>query len=432
MKEDKAWIQQMRKQLKDYSEPLPDDLWKAIEKDLEKSEECHKVIPFWKRWQAVAAVAAVLIVSLSAVWLWRYEEKALDGHVRQTADVTKHIDESWLPVQNKVEPASSVNQLVQGVSSLLKAVTTSLPVSDESDDKELLVAQADVCSSIIPDTLELSENETTEKLSTPSGQERDSRRTTDRNRIRNNALLAVAGTSSADRRWQIGITTGNSLYSASNNFQGFSSLATRADMQTTDDLAMNAVSDDGMAYTQVLFHNRDRVSETRVHHRMPVTVGATLSYAFSDRWSLETGLNYTLLSSELHTGTQSYMEEEQKLHYVGIPLKLKYNFWKNKRLVVYAVAGGMVEKCVSGELETLYVTGSSDRKSEHTSLDVKPLQWSVNAAVGGQFNLIPQLGIYVEPGVAYYFDDGSSLETFRKEHPCNFNLQVGLRFTLSK
>lgn len=432
MKEDKAWIQQMRKQLKDYSEPLPDDLWKAIEKDLEKSEECHKVIPFWKRWQAVAAVAAVLIVSLSAVWLWRYEEKAPDGHVRQTVDVTKHIDESWLPVQNKVEPASSVNQLAQGVSSLLKAVTTGLPVSDESDNKELLVAQADVCSSIIPDTLELSENETTEKLSTPSGQERDSRRTTDRNRIRNNALLAVAGTSSAERRWQIGITTGNSLYSASNNFQGFSSLATRADMQTTDDLAMNAVSDDGMAYTQVLFHNRDRVSETRVHHRMPVTVGATLSYAFSDRWSLETGLNYTLLSSELHTGTQSYMEEEQKLHYVGIPLKLKYNFWKNKRLVVYAVAGGMVEKCVSGELETLYVTGSSDRKSEHTSLDVKPLQWSVNAVVGGQFNLIPQLGIYVEPGVAYYFDDGSSLETFRKEHPCNFNLQVGLRFTLSK
>ena len=106
-------------------------------------------------------------------------------------------------------------------------------------------------------------------------------------------------------------------------------------MLMNDDLAMNSVSDNSMAYTQVLFHNRDQVTETRVHHRMPVTVGATLSYSFSDRWSVETGLTYTLLSSELHTGTQSYIEEEQKLHYVGIPLKVSEERWKNVFQVVW-------------------------------------------------------------------------------------------------
>ena len=43
-----------------------------------------------------------------------------------------------------------------------------------------------------------------------------------------------------------------------------------------------------------------------------------------------------------------------------------------------------------------------------------------------------KLGIYAEPGVVYYFDDGSNVNTIRKEHPFNFNIQLGVRFTLPK
>ena len=39
---------------------------------------------------------------------------------------------------------------------------------------------------------------------------------------------------------------------------------------------------------------------------------------------------------------------------------------------------------------------------------------------------------YAEPGVVYYFDDGSNVNTIRKEHPFNFNIQLGVRFTLPK
>lgn len=67
---------------------------------------------------------------------------------------------------------------------------------------------------------------------------------------------------------------------------------------------------------------------------------------------------------------------------------------------------------------------------EHNSLDVDPLQWSVSAAAGVQVNFTKNIGLYAEPGVAYYFDDGSEVETIRKEHPFNFNLQVGLRFSI--
>ena len=53
MKEDDKWIRQMRKQLEDYSEPLPTGLWEEIEKDLNQPALQPKVVPLWKRWQAV-------------------------------------------------------------------------------------------------------------------------------------------------------------------------------------------------------------------------------------------------------------------------------------------------------------------------------------------------------------------------------------------
>lgn len=430
----------MRKQLEDYSEPLPTGLWESIEKDLNQSSVQPKVIPLWRRWQTVAAaIVAVLVVSSTVVWLWRTDDESLTECAPLVADglPSKPMDDSLLPVTEDItESESVVEQGLSGAASLLASVTPSSVSSDVSP-----VSSSPVVMDMNPVVFSVDKSEEQEKeidsqdavgKSEPSGKERAVQRKADREQLRRNALLAVADKPSVSRSWQVGVTTGNSFSSASNSFQGLSALMSRNSMLMSDDLAMNPVSDNGMAYTQVLFHNRDQATETRVHHRMPVTVGVTLSYAFSDKWSLETGLTYTLLSSELHSGAKSYIEEEQKLHYVGIPLKIKHTFWQNERLSLYAVAGGAVEKCVSGSLETLYVTGSSDRKTEHTSLDVKSLQWSVNAAVGGQFNLIRQLGVYIEPGVSYYFDDGTGIETYRKEHPCNFNLQLGVRFTLPK
>lgn len=433
MKEDDKWIQRMRKQLEDYSEPLPAGLWEAIEKDLNQTVVQPKVIPLWKRWQAIAAAVAILVVSSTAVWLWQRADQLPVGQIPMVADVSFSVPEvdKSLSVEAEVMAGAAHNQISQVNSSSL-AVVAALPscteslVSVESDSKDNVpVVEESPVSSV-------DESRGQAKTGVNPAEQRIMQRKSDREQMRRNSLLAVADEPSASRGWQIGVATGNSFSSVSNNFQGLSTLGVRSGLVMGDNLAMNSMSDNGMAYTQVLFNNRDRASETSVHHRMPITVGATLSYVFSDRWSIETGVTYTLLSSELHSGAQSYIEEEQKLHYVGIPLRVKHTFWQNKRLAVYAVAGGAVEKCVSGSLETLYVTGSSDRKSEHTSLDVKALQWSVSAAAGIQFNLVKQLGVYVEPGLAYYFDDGSGMETSRKEYPCNFNLQLGLRFTLSK
>ena len=109
-------------------------------------------------------------------------------------------------------------------------------------------------------------------------------------------------------------------------------------------------------------------------------------------------------------------EVEQKLHYVGIPLRANWNFLDKKLVTLYVSGGGMIEKCVYGKL-------GSEKET------VKPLQFSVSGAVGVQLNATKRIGIYMEPGVAYFFDDGSSVQTIRKENPFNFNIQAGIRFT---
>ena len=161
-------------------------------------------------------------------------------------------------------------------------------------------------------------------------------------------------------------------------------------------------------------------AQSDIKYRMPVTFGASLRFDLSDDWAVETGVTYTQLSSETRSGTEkNNYGWEEKLHYVGIPLKVNRNIWSNKRFEVYASAGGAVEK------DEQFSGGEENVK-------VKPLQWSLSAAAGAQFKITEKLGIYAEPGVVYYFDDGSNVNTIRKEHPFNFNIQLGVRFTLPK
>ena len=49
-------------------EPAPADLWEQLEKEL---DTVPKVIPMWRRWQAAAAVALLVVVSSLTVWFWQ-------------------------------------------------------------------------------------------------------------------------------------------------------------------------------------------------------------------------------------------------------------------------------------------------------------------------------------------------------------------------
>lgn len=179
--------------------------------------------------------------------------------------------------------------------------------------------------------------------------------------------------------------------------------------------------------------NQGKSVKTEYKHRLPVRVGLNVAYRLTDRLSVESGVSYTRLSSDMKDGTKdNYSSGSQKLDYIGVPLNVKYRAFGYRRLSVYASAGLLTEKCVSGKTTHEYVISGEKKKHEAEDVAAKPWQLSVNAALGAQFDVLRNVGVYVEPGVSYYFDDRSPLSTIYKEKPLNFNFNLGVRYTIGK
>lgn len=164
----------------------------------------------------------------------------------------------------------------------------------------------------------------------------------------------------------------------------------------------------------VVFGHRFEYPECSFRHRQTLSFGLSFRYEFAHGLSLGTGLDYTLLRSDVKLRFSSE-DVGQTLHFIGIPLRLDWSFFRRSGFSIYIGAGAKADKCVSARF------GS-------TSVDEPGVQWSVNGAVGAQYNLGHSVGLYFEPDVSYYFN-GTKLRTARTDSPLDFTLRMGVRFS---
>ena len=148
--------------------------------------------------------------------------------------------------------------------------------------------------------------------------------------------------------------------------------------------------------------------DVEAKHSMPVTLGLSVHYQLNACLALLTGVNYTYLYSEFSKSLYPNVYREQKLHYLGIPVGLSWLFWKTSGFSFYLSGSVMLQKC----------------------LNEKPWQWSVNASAGAEYAITPQLGLYLQPSLGYYFHDGTSFEHYYKEHPLAPSIEFGFRLHL--
>ncbi|WP_279121586.1 hypothetical protein [Muribaculum intestinale] len=180
----------------------------------------------------------------------------------------------------------------------------------------------------------------------------------------------------------------------------------------------------------VLLFNKGKEIQTKTKHYLPIRAGLSVGYRILPRLSVESGLTYSCLISDLSFGSEShYLSGSQTLHYIGLPLGIRYNAFSWKKFNLYAACGVMAEKCISGKTECKFILENKNIASESEITIVKPLQWSVSTSVGLQFNISSITSIYAEPGIHYYFSNNSSIKTIYQNRPLNFNLNLGLRFT---
>ena len=87
---------------------------------------------------------------------------------------------------------------------------------------------------------------------------------------------------------------------------------------------------ENIAMMDIADNNKGKIEEAE-HHDKPIILGLAVNKSIGKHWSLETGLQYSYLKSYFTLGTGNYrVDKEQKLHYIGIPVKLSYQFMAYK------------------------------------------------------------------------------------------------------
>ena len=179
----------------------------------------------------------------------------------------------------------------------------------------------------------------------------------------------------------------------------------------------------GEEYLLASYKAIQRNQQGNAKHHAPVSVGLQVAFGIAPRLSLSTGMVYTRTSSDFYPyAPSSNYNVHQVLHYVGIPVGLNYEFWQSGGFHAYVMAGAEADYNVKNDTEEEGVK-KEDAKRDRVQLSGK-------ASLGAQYDITPKVGLYIEPGAKYYFDNGSHVENTFKDKKLIFNLQFGLRFNL--
>ena len=165
------------------------------------------------------------------------------------------------------------------------------------------------------------------------------------------------------------------------------------------------------------------------YHDKPITFGLSMTKTINRKWNVETGLQYSLLKSEFILGEDDYyVQKRQKIHYLGIPLRLSYKWFGANRWTAYTSAGIILNIPLSGKTDEQYVTGTVIPYSESWHF-TPPFQWTVGTGVGLQYNFTNNWGVYLEPTFSCHIPNGSTTRTIWTEHPFTITVPFGIRFT---
>lgn len=172
-------------------------------------------------------------------------------------------------------------------------------------------------------------------------------------------------------------------------------------------------------------HSVEQISETQ--YALPLNFGVQAQVKLTSLLSVGLGLNYTLLKSKYEALiNKRYYRIKQHLHYVGVPINLYFRLVDRSNFYFYANVGGSFEKGVSAS----YKMSSYDAVAYNIDGDMGGIQYSGNVGFGMEYKFIPQLGIYLEPNLVYYFNSELPA-SIRTDQPLQVKAEIGFRFHLN-
>ena len=192
--------------------------------------------------------------------------------------------------------------------------------------------------------------------------------------------------------------------------------ATSGTLNISGGVAANSVQRFESPGVEVFQASAEAISSSATYrHHMPLGAGLKLNIGLTERLSLTTGLNYTLLWSELQPlGSEG--KSDQYLHYIGVPLGAEYHLLSKGAFALSAGAGISLDF-----LAAAYI----DRRK----VDDKPLQWTANLNAAAHWELSSHLSLYLQPELNWYISK-TGVNSIRNDSPLGATLRIGLRLDL--
>ncbi|MDH6251706.1 hypothetical protein M2347_001433 [Chryseobacterium sp. H1D6B] len=467
---DNEWLNNLRTKMEDHHEDVPDGLWDDIKDELFFEKDENAVLlgseeklsdvknnkssiagtwPLLYRISGVAAAAAIFFILGNQLFkIYKGKNSVQEIVCTEKKHSVERIDNSfdnkealindpemmsadvYFKQERKLNISTSarVIELIKSpfVSNVFKEKSRNIKINDNLilenhfynlNQEKLMVHDYDVPNADSQPVNEM--KETHELLSKEERKLRDKYAANE---------MSKKGKHQYRKPWMASILTGEASPDAAQQFPGYTSLSGQP-MVINDMWQSSGFEDDPLR--EILVANQNKEVKADIKHKVPVTLGVSLYHNLGKKWGVGTGVRYTKLSSELRSGSSSdFIKSEQTIHYIGIPVQVNYNVIQKGCFTGYITAGALVEKAVGGSVKTKYVVDGEVTDGVKEDLEVKPIQVSVNTAVGLQLKIVSKIGIYAEPGIGYHFKDNSSLNTIYKEKPLNFNMNFGIRLLI--
>lgn len=389
-KEDENWLNSLKNSVDGYEEPLPDSLKERLEKELVAFSTPMRKWHWGRTAAFVSAVAAVLILFLGIGLLYNEdiknpeevepvrivekhtapgEGKPLDeisvADGRRVADATIECKKESVVIRPPVEESPAPEKVMGQVAGQQPSRQQDRqPEALTEEDKQIAEQQTDVDTRGVQARINAEVISPEEEVPDADEQARWWRELL--------AEEAALRENKKDSRFMSGI------FASGANF--ISTSSENAALKQLNSETYVYPADMPMVYGEYA-------------HKMPLNLGLSVGWNLKYGLSLESGLNYSLFISDLRVSSRNSEEtRNQKLHYLGIPVRLNWTFVAGRGFAAYLGVKGEVSKCI-------YANIGSDR------IRVKDFQYSIGAFAGVQYNINRHIGLYLEPGISTYLNN---------------------------
>ena len=427
------WTDIIGEELGNISEPLPADDWNVLQQKYAAARRRRKAAVF--AWVGgVTSVAAAVVLALMLIR--PSEPSVLERDMIAEAEVLEAV-----PVAVPVQTDSVI--VDESRSSVLTPVTRPSAAKSHTETEDVLLADADsegmiqvvkdsadmtevLVAEVLPEEVSEISEEHADQLEQDGKTEQDALSALE-GQV---AGVSIRGVSSvvgygSRPRVSIGLAGGGVLSGA----RAFSQDMTPPMMDSGNmPEAQPPIVDDpeppvdttvsgGSSQMGMRLRKERAGYSDSYQHDMPVSVGVSARIMLSKRFSINTGLNYTLYSSmreRSYSSGKVTERERQNVHYLGIPLRYDWLVVNRRYFTFYMGVGAQVDKCV-------YARVGDERLHE------KDFLFSFTGAAGLQYNITNKIGLYLEPDFSLRLNEGT-LETYRHDHFGVISARAGLRF----